>query len=65
MNRTGPGIASTTLALILASATHHASAQSMPAPVPLDEIFTREQIGHAVAAPTPEAGKTAPSAANA
>lgn len=40
-------------------------AQTVPAPVPADEVFTREQIGHALAAPTPEAGHTAASAANA
>jgi lanthanide-dependent methanol dehydrogenase len=40
-------------------------AQSMPAPVPENEIFKREDIGHALAAPTPEAGRTAPSSANA
>jgi PQQ-dependent dehydrogenase (methanol/ethanol family) len=33
--------------------------------VPENEVFTREDIGHALAAPTPEAGHTAPSAANA
>ena len=36
-----------------------------PTPVPADEVFTREEIGHALAAPTPQAGHTAPSAANA
>jgi PQQ-dependent dehydrogenase (methanol/ethanol family) len=33
--------------------------------VPENEVFTREDIGHALAAPTPEAGHTAPSTANA
>ena len=42
-----------------------ALSQTIPAPVPESEVFTREQIGHALAAPTPEAGHTAPSAANA
>ena len=37
----------------------------VPAPVPADEVFSPEQIGHALSAPTPEAGHTAPSAANA
>jgi PQQ-dependent dehydrogenase (methanol/ethanol family) len=40
-------------------------AQTIPSPVPENEVFTREDIGHALAAPTPEAGHTAPSAANA
>jgi len=42
-----------------------AAAQTVPAPVPESEIFSPEQIGHALAAPTPQAGHTAPSAANA
>ncbi len=42
-----------------------AMSQVIPAPVPADEVFTREQIGHALAPPTPGAGKAAPSAANA
>src|SRR5262245_53230642 len=42
-----------------------AQAQTMPTPVPAEEVFTREQIGRALADPTPSAGKTAPSAANA
>jgi lanthanide-dependent methanol dehydrogenase len=42
-----------------------ALAQTMPAPVPADAVFTREQIGHALSPPTPSAGRTAPSAANA
>ncbi|HEY3784359.1 MAG TPA: PQQ-dependent dehydrogenase, methanol/ethanol family [Steroidobacteraceae bacterium] len=40
-------------------------AQTVPAPVPADEVFSPEQIGHALAAPTPDAGRAAPSAANA
>jgi PQQ-dependent dehydrogenase (methanol/ethanol family) len=40
-------------------------AQSMPASVPDNEIFKREDIGHALAAPTPQAGHTAASSANA
>jgi hypothetical protein len=42
-----------------------AAAQTVPAPVPENEVFKREEIGHALAAPTPGAGHTAPSAANA
>src|SRR5579863_257694 len=42
-----------------------AQAQTVPAPVPAAEVFSSEQIGHALAAPTPEAGRTAPSPANA
>jgi glucose dehydrogenase len=42
-----------------------ASSQVIPAPVPDSEVFTRETIGHAVAPPTPNVGKAAPSAANA
>ena len=40
-------------------------AQTVPAPVPDNEVFTLDQIGHAISAPTPQAGHTAPSAANA
>ena len=29
------------------------AAQTVPAPVPADEVFSREQIGHALSAPTP------------
>ena len=42
-----------------------ALSQTIPAPVPESEVFTREQIGHALAAPTPEAGHIAPNVANA
>ncbi len=42
-----------------------ASAQTIPAPVPDNEVFSRDEIGHALAAPTPEARRTAPNAANA
>ena len=48
--------------LMLSAATR---AQSVPAPVPAEEVYTREQIGHALAAPTPDAGRTAASVANA
>jgi PQQ-dependent dehydrogenase (methanol/ethanol family) len=37
----------------------------MPAPVPQDEVFAADKIGHALSPPTPDAGRTAPSAANA
>ena len=40
-------------------------AQTVPEPVPANEVFTLEQIGHALSPPTPAAGHTAPSAANA
>jgi lanthanide-dependent methanol dehydrogenase len=39
-------------------------AQTVPAPVAAEEVFTREAIGHALSAPTPGAGHTAASAAN-
>jgi glucose dehydrogenase len=42
-----------------------ATAQVIPTPVPESEIFTREEIGHALAPPTPNVGKATPSAANA
>jgi lanthanide-dependent methanol dehydrogenase len=42
-----------------------AIAQVIPAPVPESEVFTREQIGHALAPPTPNVGKAAPNAENA
>ena len=45
--------------------TSLAAAQTVPAPVPADEVFSREQIGHALAAPTPEAGHTVANLANA
>jgi lanthanide-dependent methanol dehydrogenase len=53
------------LMLTLSAAPALALAQTIPSPVPENEVFTREEIGHALAAPTPEAGHTAPSAANA
>jgi lanthanide-dependent methanol dehydrogenase len=52
-------------ATVLTFAPELALAQSMPAAVPADEVFTRDAIGHALAAPTPQAGRTAPSTANA
>ena len=42
-----------------------ANSQVIPAPVPASEVFTPAEIGHALAPPTPQAGKAAPSAANA
>jgi lanthanide-dependent methanol dehydrogenase len=42
-----------------------AAAQTLPTPVPDNEVFKLEDIGHAIAAPTPQAGRTMPSAANA
>ena len=54
-----------TAALILSLAPIGALSQTVPAPVPENEVFKREEIGHALAAPTPQAGRTAASAANA
>jgi len=34
------------------------AAQKVPDPVPASEVFTREQIGRALAPPTPQAGRT-------
>jgi PQQ-dependent dehydrogenase (methanol/ethanol family) len=59
--RTPLHVALASTALFAAAAT----AQTVPAPVPESEIFSPEQIGHALAQPTPQAGHTAPSAANA
>ncbi len=42
-----------------------AFSQTVPSPVPQDEVFSREEIGHALAAPTPEAGHIAANSANA
>ena len=50
--------------LVLAAVPLGALAQKIPDPVPASEVFTPEQIGHALAAPTPEAGKTNASLAN-
>jgi lanthanide-dependent methanol dehydrogenase len=41
------------------------AAQTVPAPVAENEVFSRESIGHALSEPTPQAGHTAASAANA
>src|ERR1700733_11905898 len=40
-----------------------AISQVIPAPVPESEVFTREEIGHALAPPTPNVGKPPPRAA--
>ena len=65
-----PLAAAATLTVPLAAASmgefpNRAAAQPpLPSPVPASEVFTREQIGHALAPPTPEAGRTvAPEAA--
>jgi lanthanide-dependent methanol dehydrogenase len=63
MNTDRLSISLAAMTLLLASAG--AFAQTVPDPVPAEDVFTLEQIGHALAEPTPEAGKTAPSAANA
>jgi PQQ-dependent dehydrogenase (methanol/ethanol family) len=39
--------------------------QTFPSAVPENEVFTREQIGHALAAPTPNLGHAKPSGENA
>jgi lanthanide-dependent methanol dehydrogenase len=49
----------------LALLTSVAMAQTMPPAVPASAVFTAEQIGHALSPPTPDAGHTAPSEANA
>ncbi|HEY4212600.1 MAG TPA: PQQ-dependent dehydrogenase, methanol/ethanol family [Steroidobacteraceae bacterium] len=53
------------VASLTAATTAAALAQTVPAPVPASDVFSAEEIGHAIADPTPDAGKTAPSAANA
>ncbi len=58
-------VRSLVLTLIFAAQSAPVSAQTVPAPVPAEEVFTREQIGHALSAPTPEAGHTTASDANA
>ena len=52
-------------ALLVTSTPAVTLGQTMPSPVPASEVFTLEQIGHALAPPTPAAGRTAASAANA
>ncbi len=53
------------LCLVLVMSLSVGVAQTVPPAVPASEVFTADQIGHALAAPTPEAGHTAPSEANA
>jgi lanthanide-dependent methanol dehydrogenase len=53
------------LMLIFTAGPAAVFAQTIPSPVPENEVFSREEIGHALAAPTPEAGHTAPSIVNA
>jgi lanthanide-dependent methanol dehydrogenase len=51
--------------VLLVAFAGEACAQLLPTPVPESEVFTREQIGHALAEPTPQAGHTAANPANA
>ena len=53
----------TLMASLLASVA--VSAQNLRPPTPADDIFAPDTIGHALSAPTPQAGHTAPSPANA
>ncbi len=53
------------IAVLLSFAPLVVFSQTIPTPVPENEVFKREDIGHALAAPTPEAGRTRASAANA
>ena len=55
MNKNGLSISLAAMTMLLASVG--ALAQTVPPPVPAEEVFTPEQIGHALAAPTPEAGQ--------
>jgi lanthanide-dependent methanol dehydrogenase len=55
----------TVVLMLIFTASGAALAQVIPAPVPESEVFSREEIGHALAAPTPEAGRTMAIAANA
>jgi PQQ-dependent dehydrogenase (methanol/ethanol family) len=55
-------IAAAALALAAPFAT---LAQTLPSAVPENEVFSREQIGHALSPPTPGAGRTVASPANA
>jgi PQQ-dependent dehydrogenase (methanol/ethanol family) len=51
--------------LLLSSVSLALRAQTVPAPVPDNGVFTLKEIGHAIADPTPQAGRTMPSVANA
>jgi lanthanide-dependent methanol dehydrogenase len=55
----------TSLLLSVVSLAVRAQTVTVPAPVPDNGVFTLKEIGHAIADPTPEAGRTMPSAANA
>ncbi len=55
----------TILLLSGASLAVRAQTVTMPAPVPDNGVFTLKEIGHAIADPTPQAGRTMPSIANA
>jgi lanthanide-dependent methanol dehydrogenase len=54
-----------TAVLILSILPATAFSQTMPSAVPENEVFKREDIGHALAAPTPDAGRTTANPANA
>ncbi|WP_419814207.1 PQQ-dependent dehydrogenase, methanol/ethanol family [Glacieibacterium sp.] len=60
-----PGLRTMAALLAFAALPVMVSAQTMSPPVPAGEIFTAAQIGRALSPPTPNAGKTAPSLANA
>jgi PQQ-dependent dehydrogenase (methanol/ethanol family) len=62
---TPPGLRRMAALLAFAALPVMVSAQTMSPPVPAGEIFTAAQIGRALSPPTPNAGKTAPSLANA
>src|SRR5689334_21122718 len=53
------------VSILLLATPLAALAQTLPDAVPQEEVFTPEQIGHALAQPTPNAGHAAPSMANA
>src|SRR6478609_2065121 len=55
----------TLLLLVFAASPAALVAQTIPAPVPASDLFTREEIGRALAPPTPQAGRTDASAAGA
>src|SRR3569833_776045 len=51
--------------VMLVAVAPTAWAQLLPSHVPETEVFTREEIGHAISEPTPQAGRTAANPANA
>jgi PQQ-dependent dehydrogenase (methanol/ethanol family) len=55
----------TILLLSVVSLAVRAQTVTVPAPVPDNGVFTLKEIGHAIADPTPQAGRTMPSIANA